>query len=105
MGSWTVFDVLSRDADRRTRHGVEGMYRIKSLQPGTSYEVNLVGQNSVGQSTPYVVVLQTSELIGTSGRLLGEPISQYLHGDSGRRVAHQFVLSFALLMGQHHLLP
>ncbi|CUT99372.1 cell adhesion molecule [Echinococcus multilocularis] len=104
LGSWTVFDVLSRDADRRTRHGVEGMYRIKSLQPGTSYEVNLVGQNSVGQSNPYVVVLQTSELIGTSGRLLGEPISQYFHGDSVRRVAYNLVLLAALLIGQHHLL-
>ncbi|VDM21060.1 unnamed protein product [Hydatigera taeniaeformis] len=105
LGSWTVFDVLSRDADRRTRHGVEGMYRIKSLQPGTSYEVNLVGQNSVGQSNPYVVVLQTSELIGTSGRLLGEPISQYFHGDSGTRVAHTLFLLAALLMGQQDLLP
>lgn len=84
-GTWTVFEVLSGDADRPTRQGIEGMYRIKSLQPGTAYEVNLVGQNAVGQSDPYVVVFRTSDLIGTSGRLLHEPVSQPLHGKSGGR--------------------
>ncbi|VDD76143.1 unnamed protein product [Mesocestoides corti] len=95
LASWTVFDVLSRDADRRTRLGIEGMYRIKSLQPGISYEVNLVGQNSVGQSNPYVVVFRTSELSGTSGRLLGEPISQYLHGGKASALS---VTAFSLIL-------
>ena len=106
LGSWTVFDVLSRDADRKTSNGVEGMYRIKSLQPGTSYEVNLVAQNSVGLSNPYVVVFQTSALIGTSGRLLSEPISQYLHGTSSSReiALNSIFLMCALLIGQRQLL-
>ena len=105
MGSWTVFDVLPRDADRKTRNGVEGMYRIKGLQPGTSYEVNLVGQNSVGPSNPYAVIFQTSALIGTSGKLLGEPISQHLHGASTRQVAQRSIsLMSALLIGRRYWL-
>lgn len=74
------------------------MYRIKSLQPGTSYEVDLVGQNSVGQSNPYVVVFQTSALIGTSGKLLGEPISQYLHGNNGNQISIKWILLLVSLV-------
>ncbi|KAM3171212.1 hypothetical protein ACTXT7_017072 [Hymenolepis weldensis] len=94
LGTWTVFDVGSQDAVRPTPDGMEGMYRIKSLQPGTSYEVDLVGQNSVGQSNPYIVVFRTSDLLGTSGKLLGEPKSQFLHGNGGNRMLANWILLY-----------
>uniref|UniRef100_A0A158QCM6 Ig-like domain-containing protein n=3 Tax=Hymenolepis diminuta TaxID=6216 RepID=A0A158QCM6_HYMDI len=102
LGTWTVFDVSSQDAVRPTPNGMEGMYRIKSLQPGTSYEVDLVGQNSVGQSNPYVVVFRTSDLLGTSGKLLGEPKSQFLHGNGGNRMLANWILLLVLSLMRLH---
>lgn len=85
LDSWTAFDSIpSARTDTETSHGTEGMFRITGLESGTTYEVNLVGHNSVGKSAPYVVLFKTSEISGTRGKLLGEPISQHLHSSSGR---------------------
>ncbi|VDO05772.1 unnamed protein product [Rodentolepis nana] len=102
LGTWTVFDVSSQDAVRLTPNGMEGMYRIKSLQPGTSYEVDLVGQNSVGQSNPYAVVFRTSDLLGTSGKLLQEPKSQFLHGNGGNKIPSNWMLLTVLPLIRLH---
>ncbi|BHF74968.1 hypothetical protein SprV_0501806000 [Sparganum proliferum] len=83
LAAWTEFDKIpSARTDSVTPRGVEGIFKITGLQPGTAYEVSLVGQNSVGQSDPYVVLFRTSEIRGASGRLLGEPVSQHLHGEA-----------------------
>lgn len=96
LGSWTVFEVSPKESITNN----QGFYRIQSLQPGTSYEVNIVGQNSVGQSKPYAVTIRTSDLIGTSGKLLGEPKSQYFHGNIGMRSVSNWIhlLLLPLLM-------
>ncbi|KAL7057903.1 hypothetical protein AAHC03_016995 [Spirometra sp. Aus1] len=101
LAAWTEFDKIpSARTDSVTQRGVEGIFKITGLQPGTAYEVSLVGQNSVGQSDPYVVLFRTSEIRGASGRLLGEPVSQHLHGEATalRATGCSFILLASLLV-------